>query len=437
MADDTDTTVVKTSNPAVFPFYPLGPIIGSVPNVPEGYWNAVSWEQRLKWLCQNMAALVDWVNEQTAELRSLIDSDGVGALVKTDSGATPAFQLIDTPQLEEQAVTNEIIADNAVTTDKIEDGTIVPADLAAYATDELTFTAGSPTSSASWSPNVWPLLFHPVDKKFYLHTGAYITEQMIAGYCFDDPYKFCNQLIDNRILQDGCINDDKVANASLTPAKINASSASDGQVLTASGGTATWADAGSATLDDGSVTTEKLADDSVTISKIGASGANNGEVITVSDGVATWGKVSYDGIDATNLDTPGSTVRGLPLRLTTDGSLVWGLLDGAAVDDVKWSSMSDAGFGQRGVAGVGSLTAGTNTTITVTLPYAMEFTIGGHSNVFTSAYCSADTTIDVRISARPTEDSPSRFIMQVYNTGAQDCTDLEIAWLCLSDSEQM
>ncbi len=46
-------------------FLPYGPLTGSVPDVPEFYWNAVSGEQRWKNLCLNLAALQKWTADFT------------------------------------------------------------------------------------------------------------------------------------------------------------------------------------------------------------------------------------------------------------------------------------------------------------------------------------------------------------------------------------
>lgn len=52
------------ANPiASWPFAPFGFITGATPNVPEFYWNVVSDEQRWKFLCVNLASLVDYANE--------------------------------------------------------------------------------------------------------------------------------------------------------------------------------------------------------------------------------------------------------------------------------------------------------------------------------------------------------------------------------------
>lgn len=58
-------------------FLPYGPLTGSVPNVPDFYWNAVSDEQRWKNLCLNLAALQKWSRDFTevtnANLKELDD----------------------------------------------------------------------------------------------------------------------------------------------------------------------------------------------------------------------------------------------------------------------------------------------------------------------------------------------------------------------------
>lgn len=43
-----------------YAFVPWGALTGSVPQVPDFYWNAVSDEQRWKQLCVNMQAIADW-----------------------------------------------------------------------------------------------------------------------------------------------------------------------------------------------------------------------------------------------------------------------------------------------------------------------------------------------------------------------------------------
>lgn len=51
-----------------FTFAPFGFITGATPNVPEFYWNVVSDEQRWKFLCVNLAALVDYANSFGAQI---------------------------------------------------------------------------------------------------------------------------------------------------------------------------------------------------------------------------------------------------------------------------------------------------------------------------------------------------------------------------------
>ena len=55
--------MAKPIAPWPFTFAPFGFITGATPNVPEFYWNVVSDEQRWKFLCVNLAALVDYANE--------------------------------------------------------------------------------------------------------------------------------------------------------------------------------------------------------------------------------------------------------------------------------------------------------------------------------------------------------------------------------------
>lgn len=43
-------------------FLPWGSLTGAVPNVPEPYWNAVSQEERYKWLFINLDRMKDYLN---------------------------------------------------------------------------------------------------------------------------------------------------------------------------------------------------------------------------------------------------------------------------------------------------------------------------------------------------------------------------------------
>lgn len=61
-----------------FTFAPFGFITGATPNVPEFYWNVVSDEQRWKFLCVNLAALVDYANELGVQIG--VNADDIAQL---------------------------------------------------------------------------------------------------------------------------------------------------------------------------------------------------------------------------------------------------------------------------------------------------------------------------------------------------------------------
>lgn len=56
------------------PFYPYGSITGAVPSVPNFYWNAVSDEQRWKFLCVNLKTLADYANTIAEKYNAVIDT---------------------------------------------------------------------------------------------------------------------------------------------------------------------------------------------------------------------------------------------------------------------------------------------------------------------------------------------------------------------------
>lgn len=55
-------------------FYPWGALTGATPNVPEFYWNAVSQEERWKFLCVNLDRLKDYTNSLNAFISKVFSS---------------------------------------------------------------------------------------------------------------------------------------------------------------------------------------------------------------------------------------------------------------------------------------------------------------------------------------------------------------------------
>lgn len=67
-------------------FLPFGPLTGSVPSVPDFYWNAVSEEQRWKYLCVNFQKLTDYTNTIAAKHNEIVEE--LSKLGATPKGTT-------------------------------------------------------------------------------------------------------------------------------------------------------------------------------------------------------------------------------------------------------------------------------------------------------------------------------------------------------------
>lgn len=70
---------------------PFNAFIGNTPVVPTIYWNVYDSEQRWKWICCNLIALIDYSNEQTAainEINNNLDSVLNEYTTKLDDFAT-------------------------------------------------------------------------------------------------------------------------------------------------------------------------------------------------------------------------------------------------------------------------------------------------------------------------------------------------------------
>lgn len=181
--------------------------------------------------------------------------------------------------------------------------------------------------------------------------------------------------------------------------------------------------ADSVEIADGSVTTAKLADGSVTLAKIadesvGASQLRSNSVSTahLTDSCVTGAKIADD------------TITGSKLR---DGTITGSNVHAQTLTFAKFSPFEV----QAGYATIGdSLAAGAHATVAVTLPTPMNFVADtGVATVLTSYYCTADTTINVRVDTRPNASNPTTLSFTVYNTGAQDATDVVVSWLCVTD----
>lgn len=57
--------VPRALNGAIVPF---GAFLGSTPIVPSIFWDVYDSEQRWKWICCNLAGLIDYSNEQTEQI---------------------------------------------------------------------------------------------------------------------------------------------------------------------------------------------------------------------------------------------------------------------------------------------------------------------------------------------------------------------------------
>lgn len=72
-------------------FYPWG-TLGTVPNVPEFYWNAISQEERWKFLCVNLDRLKDYTNSLNAFISKTFSAFEFN---HTDNVNIPANSYID------------------------------------------------------------------------------------------------------------------------------------------------------------------------------------------------------------------------------------------------------------------------------------------------------------------------------------------------------
>lgn len=62
--------MIEPSMLAPYAFMPWGALTGSVPQVPDFYWNAVSDEQRWKQLCVNIQRMADWSKDFSETVNS-------------------------------------------------------------------------------------------------------------------------------------------------------------------------------------------------------------------------------------------------------------------------------------------------------------------------------------------------------------------------------
>ena len=194
------------------------------------------------------------------------------------------------------SITDVELADNAVTSIKILDGEVQNADLAddavtsAKLTDESVGTADL--------------------------AGLSVTTAKLAGGAVTGA-KIQNGAVNTVDLADDAITSAKIANDNVGPAKIDASGASNGQVLSFNGSDVVWATV-SGGVGPGSITEVELANDAVTSVKIQNGAVNtvdialdavssariqDGAVSTadLSDGAVTTTKLALDAVSSARI----------------------------------------------------------------------------------------------------------------------------------------
>jgi hypothetical protein len=241
------------------------------------------------------------------------------------------------PVVKDGAITNNKLANGAVSTNNVADGAITDAKITSLSYNKITGAPASlpPTGAAGGDlagsyPN--PTIADQAITTAKIQDGAITAEKLapglvtggttIAGVAggdlsgvYPNPNIASGAVTNNKIangavitpkLADGAVTTNKLADGAVTGAKINTAGASAGQVLgyngtavswiTPSGGGALTGAAGgdlsgnypNPTIVDNAITTNKIAAGAVSPAKINTAGAVNGQVLTYNGTGAVW-----------------------------------------------------------------------------------------------------------------------------------------------------
>ncbi len=238
------------------------------------------------------------------------------------------------------SVTTAKLADNAVTSPKIQDGQVQTADLAddAVTQSKLNQMGATGGQVLKWSGSDWA----PAED--------------LSGGTPPDGSVTTAKLADNAVtspkIQDGQVQTADLADNAVTQSKLNQMGATGGQVLKWSG--SDWApaeDLSGGTPPDGSVTTAKLADNAVTSVKIADGQVGVGDIAdnAVTSAKILNGQIVDADISGAAAIAPGK-ISGTAWTSTNDGAgsgLDADLLDGQQASSFL-TPASD--FGRSGVA---------------------------------------------------------------------------------------
>ncbi len=232
------------------------------------------------------------------------------------------------------------LADNAVVTAKILDANVTPAKIEAGGNGQVLTTDAS--GDVAWAVPTAGFVFTNTDR---------ITGDGTSG----DPLTIKNDAITAFELANDAVTIPNIADANVTPAKIQPS-LTDGQVLTTTGGTVVWSTGGATTLtsSDGSITLNTTGTNyNLSVTEI--SGGPGGNIATNS---ISQGDIDFDAIGSGELqgDSVGES------ELKDDAVTTGKILDGTILDEDINGGINGAkiipNFGGQNITTIGDINGG-------------------------------------------------------------------------------
>lgn len=208
---------------------------------------------------------------------------------KISAGAVVADKVADsaivTSKIADDAVTSGKIADNAVTADKLASGAVTSGKIA----------NGAVTSDKLGNESVT--------------TGAIADGAVTSGKIADgtiDTDKFADSSLTSDKIQDNAVITSKIANGNVTTVKLADEAVSAGKIANAA------------------VTLDKIADDSVSAAKIQANAVTNGKLAT---GAVTTSKIADDAVNADKIADGSITTSKIVDNAVTASKIDWSSLN--------------------------------------------------------------------------------------------------------------